>query len=109
MSSEKPSKDLTSRIDDAIRDRIRDTDEFDNLGNPVAAVPASDKYALARQVRVEMEDVEQRLNAICEEIQEEDPHAVVPRYRLRMAASRSAQSVSIATSEHLHGEGHRDL
>jgi hypothetical protein len=74
---------LTDRIDDAIRERIRETDEFDRLGNPVAAIPASDKLGLAKRTGAEIKDVERRLNAICEEIVEEERFAAVPRYRLR--------------------------
>jgi hypothetical protein len=74
---------LTERIDDAIRERIRETEEFDRLGNPVAAIPASDKLGLAKKTGAEIEDVEQRLNSICEEIVEENSFAAVPQYRLR--------------------------
>ena len=74
---------LTDRIDEAIRERIRETDEFDSLGNPVAAIPASDKLGLAKKTGAEIEDVEQRLNAICDEILEEASFAAVPRYRVR--------------------------
>jgi hypothetical protein len=84
MNDQQPTKrTLMDRIDEAIRERIRETDEFDTLGNPVAAIPASDKLGLAKKTGAEIEDVEQRLNAICEEIVEENSFAAVPRYRLR--------------------------
>jgi hypothetical protein len=84
MSDTHPTqRALTDRIDDAIRERIRETDESDRLGNPVAAIPASDKLGLANRTGAKIEDVEQRLNAICEEIVEETSFAAVPRYRLR--------------------------
>jgi hypothetical protein len=79
---------LMDRIDEAIRDRIRETDEFDRLGNPVAAIPASDKLGLAKKTGAEIEHVEQRLNAICEEIVGEERFEAVPRYRLRGEAVR---------------------
>ena len=84
MSNQQPTNQaLTNRIDEAIRDRIRETDEFDGLGNPIAAIPASDKLGLARKTGAEIEHVEQRLNAICEEIVGEERFEAVPRYRLR--------------------------
>jgi hypothetical protein len=75
--------EVIRKIDDAIRDRILETDESDSRGNPVAAVPASDKHGLALKVGVALENIEERLDAICEEILEDDVHAAVPRYRLR--------------------------
>ncbi len=84
MSDHRPMRNaLTKRIDEAIRERIRETDEFDSLGNPVAAIPASDKLGLAKQTGAEIEDIQQRLNAICEEVVEEERFEAVTRYRLR--------------------------
>jgi hypothetical protein len=84
MMSKRPLEDEAIRkIDEAIRDRVRETDEYDSLGNPVAAVPASDKHGLALQVGVELADVEERMEAICEEVPAETKFAAVPRYRLR--------------------------
>jgi hypothetical protein len=83
--TQKPPQDreVIRRIDDAIRSRILESDDYDSRGNPVAAVPASDKHGLALKTGVGIEDIEQRLNTICEEILVEDIHAAVPRYRLR--------------------------
>jgi hypothetical protein len=84
MSNQQPTtRTLINRIDQAIRGRILETDEFDSLGNPVAAIPASDKLGLAKKTGAQIEDVEQRLNVICEEVVEEERFEAVPRYRLR--------------------------
>ncbi len=84
MSDRRPTSDaMIERIDEAIRERIRETEEFDSLGNPVAAIPASDKLGLAKRTGAEIEDIEQRLNAICEEVVEEERFEAVTRYRLR--------------------------
>ena len=84
MTSKRPlENDAIRKIDQAIRDRVTDTDEYDSMGNPVAAVPASDKHGLALQVGVELSDVEERMEAICEEVPAETKFAAVPRYRLR--------------------------
>lgn len=80
-----PTPDVIRRIDEAIRYRIRETGEFDNLGTPVAAMTESDKYSLAKKTGAELADVEQRLSTICEEVLGEDS-TVVPRYRLRNQA-----------------------
>ena len=93
MTTSKRTKDpeVIRRIDDAIRNRILETDEFDSRGNPVSAVPASDKHGLALKVGVGLEDIEERLDTICEEILVQDIHAAVPRYRLRgKSSSQSA-------------------
>jgi hypothetical protein len=84
MNYHRPTpNELIARIDQAIRERILETDEFDRLGNPVAAIPASDKHGLALKTGTQIEDVEQRLSAICEEVVEEGRFEAVPRYRLR--------------------------
>ncbi|TVS19913.1 MAG: hypothetical protein EA424_06670 [Planctomycetaceae bacterium] len=84
MSDQRPTLDaLIDRIDEAIRERILETEEFDSLGNPVAAIPASDKHGLAIKTGTQIQDVEQRLNVICEEVVEEERFEAVPRYRLR--------------------------
>ncbi len=75
--------DVIQKIDQVIRERIREGRESDDHGNPIAAVPASDKHGLARDVGVEMEDIQKRLEAICDEVTDQDGHAAVPRYRLR--------------------------
>jgi hypothetical protein len=84
MSNEARSqRELTEKIDQVIRERIQKGREADDQGYPIAAVPASDKYSLAKQVGVEMEDVQERLEAICDEVTDRDGYAAVPRYRLR--------------------------
>jgi phage repressor protein C with HTH and peptisase S24 domain len=88
MTHRQPTKHaLVDQIDKAIRERIRETDEFDRLGNPVAAIPASDKLGLAKKTGAEIEHVEQRLNVICEEVVGEERFEAVPRYRLRGEAA----------------------
>ena len=84
-------RDRIDRIDQAIRERIQDTDEFDSHGNPVAAIPASDKLGLANRTGAQIEDVEQRLSTICEEVLQQERFAAVPRYRLRGAAESPPQ------------------
>ena len=89
MTNEAGSRgDVVEKIDQVIRERIREGRETDDHGNPIAAVPASDKHGLARDVGVEMEDIQERLDAICDEVTEQDGHAAVPRYRLRENARK---------------------
>jgi hypothetical protein len=75
-------------LDAMICDRVRQSGEKDEAGRPVAAVPASDKYALAKRAGVDLEFVEQRFDALCDIMPLEDEHVVVPRYRLKDAAMR---------------------
>jgi hypothetical protein len=74
---------LVQRIDRAIRERIQEAYESDRRGIPHAAIPASDKYGLARECGVELDEIQERLDAICEEVDTDDPFAAIPRYRLR--------------------------
>ena len=75
--------DIVQRIDRAIRERIQEAYESDRRGIPHAAIPASDKYGLARECGVQLDDIQKRLDAICDEVDTDDPFAAIPRYRLR--------------------------
>jgi hypothetical protein len=92
MTPQKAKKnEQIQELDQAIRERILAAGEVDKDGTPIAAIPASDKFGLAKQVGVELEDVEQRLDATCEQIMEEERLAVAPRYRLRGKDARHAK------------------
>jgi hypothetical protein len=52
----------------------------------VAAIPASDKFGWAKEAGTDLDLVDARLNAICEEVDLDDEHAAVPRYRVRRGA-----------------------
>jgi hypothetical protein len=75
-------QELARQVDSMIRGYIAENGERDDLGFRVAAIPASDKFGWAKKAGTDLEFVDARLNAICEEVALDDEHAAVPRYRL---------------------------
>jgi hypothetical protein len=66
-----------------IRKYIAERGECDERGVRVAAVSASDKFGWAKEAGTDLDFVDARLNANCEEVGLDDEHAAVPRYRMK--------------------------
>lgn len=73
----------THQIDELIDEQFAKSNERDERGETIASVSVSDKLTWANRTNVELDEIEKRLAAVCEEVPLDDPHAVARRYRKR--------------------------
>jgi len=78
----------TKQIDNLILDHFQQNPAGDNE-ELVAAVSASHKLQWANSAAVGYEEVEDRLDQLCEYLGDEHEHSAVPRYRWKSAGNGS--------------------
>ena len=76
------------QVDNLIVDHFQENPAGDD-DQLIAAVSASHKLQWANSAAVGFEEVESRLEQLCEYLGEEDEHSAVPRYRLKSAGNGS--------------------
>lgn len=74
-----PHRELSRLIEEHFEKAAEDEDQ----GHPVAPVSASDKLHWANKAGVNLQEVDQRLNAMCDPVIRPSRFSAVDRYRLR--------------------------
>lgn len=72
-----------NEVDSLIREHIEKRSESSDSGLPVAAVSTSDRFSWAKQADVGLEFVDERLEAVCQELKTTDERLAVPRFRMK--------------------------
>lgn len=75
--------DVTKQVDCLVKQHLVEAAEATDDGKPVAAVSASDRFSWAKQAGVDIEFIDRRMAAICEQVTASDQHWAVPRYRMK--------------------------
>jgi len=71
-------------VDQLIHDHFAQLNESDDQGRPISPFSAADKLHLANRAGADLEMVERRLKALCDELPPADHLVAVPRYCLKV-------------------------
>ena len=78
-------------VDSLIEQHFEEACEAEENGSRIAPFSAADKLHMANRAGVDLEVVERRMQALCEELPHIDRFAAVPRYRYK-ASDEAASS-----------------
>ena len=85
-------EDRATRIDPWIKQHVLESPERTHDGSPMAAISVSVRYEWAKKAEVELDVVNERVDALCNVVSpdqepELDEHCVADRFRLRREVS----------------------
>jgi hypothetical protein len=71
------------RVDQLIENHVLQHVDGIHSGHPYAAISASDRLSWANEAGVALEFIDERLDLMCDRVEEEETYWAVPRYQLK--------------------------